>query len=807
MAETISKQEAADLLGISIRELNRRVEAGELLGAPSTARFHRGKPVTEILLSSLPTTEQAAWAGRPYLTQSPEPTTATTSIQTLQARPSLIPFPQAVSEGSRQSAVGSQDDSRSQSQNTRAALQPARRELLVGAGSTEPQMVLDFDRKDAFRLLPRGLAGWAWTWFERLTEAGLLCLIDNDNVLRNGGWRKKFLNRELRVGDRCFYIRNKEDVVEFVAATFEVSPAFVWERCKEFQEFFTYIVAQKRARGAIDLSVVAQIFPARAKDSGGRFRPRADAGVSKTIPQAAAEFLLARYGAGSRPGTDGWRPSFALVLNEYETLRQAIIDAGENPDQHGYPEVSIYALRRLLPKAARESDPGLVLAREGSAALRDRVTPYIPRDKSNLFAHDWWVSDHRQSNLWVRWSKDPSVVYRPWTTWLVDVRTQYPIAFVLAPVPSSLTIFRALKVGFFTFGTGKDYKALLLGTAQQIPMESNDGFDQRQEGLLDRFQVEHKHTLPSRRNKSTGETECHARSKPIEAWFGAWLNGFDSQQAGACGNDMMDKPDKLYVETGKTEQGERLLLDVDYERRLAAYVNDRIANHPSRGLKGLTPAEALQRYSRAAWGLEERHLLPEQIGELALVRDHRKVANSMITIKIGGEERKYEHSAFFGMSDQDVDIAYDPTEPADVFIYFNGRALGRAAEVGKLPWGSEAMPDSKSKIQDGMRKQRIATASARDMIVRREQAAGWVPSQGDMTAFRERMIQKRMIGAQPAVPQVAHAASIEKVRAQSERKAHPEIGSVEFIATGGRRGQRMPSAAELVKMAMKEEGE
>ena len=827
MSETINKRAAANLMQVSVREIERRIRSGEYQTAPCSTRLHRGKPITEILVSSLPAKTQAAWLERSCLTQSPEQTRMqSTSIQMIPPSNPLQPAAydsgfQIQDSGVGETAAG---DSRSQISNfksqdsrpgetsalqaeRRSALQPARRELLIGTGSAEPQMVLDFDRKDAFRLLDPDLRTWAWTWFERLVEAGLLCLIDNDGVLRNGGW-KKFQGQELRAGSRCFYIETKEDLVEYVAETFAVSPAFVWERCREFQEFFTYVVGQKHAQQPVDLGFVAQIFPARAKDSGGRFRPRADAGISKTIPQAAAEFLLARYGAGSRPGKDGWRPSFALVLNEYETLRQAILDAGENPDAHGYPEVSIYALRRLLPKAARESDPGLVLAREGSAALRDRVTPYIPRDKSNLFAHDWWVSDHRQSNLWVRWSKDPSVLYRPWTTWLVDVRTQYPIAFVLAPVPSSLTIFRALKVGFFTFETapnvfycdnGKDYKALLLGVSWEIPMESNDGFDIRQQGLLDRFQVEHKHTLPSRRNKSTGETECHARSKPIEAWFGQWLNQFDAQQPGACGKDPSDKPDKLYVELadaeGEAERGSALLLDVEYERRLAAYVNDRIVNHPSRGLKGLTPAEALERYSRAAWGLEERHLLLEQIGELALVRDKRTVKNSMVTVKIGGEERKYEHSAFFSLSGQDVDVAYDPTEPAEIFVYYNGRALGRAVEVPKLPWGSD-ISNSKSQISDGMRKQRIATKSARELIVRREQAAGWLPDQDEITAIRELMIQRRILPAH-----VAHAASIERVREQSVRRAERRS------ASGGTPSgpTRMPSAAELVRAADEEE--
>jgi hypothetical protein len=265
------------------------------------------------------------------------------------------------------------------------------------------------------------------------------------------------------------------------------------------------------------------------------------------------------------------------------------------------------------------------------------------------------------------------------------------------------------------------------------------------------------------------------------------MNTFDRQQPGACGKDPFDKPDKLYVEL--RDKG-KLITDLEYERRLAAYVNDRIVNHPSRGLMGLSPADALKRYSREAWGLpEERALLPEQIGELISVRDKRTVKNSMVTVKIGGEERKYEHSAFFSLSGQDVDIAYDPTEPAEIFVYYNGRALGRAPEVPKLPWGSASNPQSliPNPVSEGMRKQRLATKSAREMIVRREQAAPPL-SQAEMTDIRELLIQKRGLPAP-----VAHAASIERVREQSIRKASPQ------------RPQRRMTADDIAREVLKDE--
>jgi len=761
----ITKNEAAELLGITERELCLRCHEGRYTWRDFPSEFHRGKLVKKVLLESLPAEKQLCWAERPLphndLPQSPElprysaPHAAASSTALDLCRPAEL----------LNAAVIPNDTAHI---TRRSPLAPARREFFIGMGSTEPQLPLNFDRKDAFRFLPPELGAWAWTWFERLVETGLLCLVDGDDVIRNGGWKKKFLGRELNAGGCTFLIKNKEDAARYVAAVHGVSVGFIWERCREFTEFFRYIIGQKRNGQPVDSAAVAAIFPRRSKD-GGTFRKRRDAGVSKTIPEAAAEFFVARYGKGSRPGDDGWKPSLALIHNEYQTLRQALIDLGENPDPHGFPDVSIYALRRFMAKADRESDPGLVLAREGSAALRNRITPHIIREKSGMFVHDWWVSDHRLSNLWVRWSLNPEVVYRPWTTWLLDVRSMYPLSFVLTPIPSSLSIMRALKIGFLTHQTapcifycdnGKDYKAIALqGTAKfPYPMEGNDGFDERQLGMLRRFEIEPRHALPSRRSKSTGETECHARSKPVEAWFGQWLNEFDRQQDGACGMNPQERPDKNGPELAHPE---KLMLDTDYEELLAGYVRDRIAHNPSRGLNGLSPAQAFDRFARRNWELDERTLLPEQIGYLMLTPpDPRRVRNSMVQVKIAGEERFYQHSAFFaGLNGQDVEVRYDPTDPETVDIFKDGRYLGPAHQVRKLPWGAAS-----ELVSEGMQIQRVATRAAKDLIDRRAAAAGPLPSQREMGQIRALLVSKHLVPAE-----VAHAASIERVKTTPTR--------------------------------------
>lgn len=683
-----------------------------------------------------------------------------------------------------------------------------RRELAVGASSTEAQMSLDFDRRDAFRLLPPAQQQWAWEWFQALVQTGLLY---------NGDWKKKLGGRELRAGERVFYIAQKDDAIRYLAATRGVSRPYVYRRRAELLQLLAYLDDCRRRGKHPDTFVVSKIFPSRAKhrnidDSKSKiqnFRKRPDAGISKSIPDTAKEWIVARHGQGARPergDNDGYHPTAAQTLYDYELFREFLIASGNDADAMGYPTIAIRTLRRFLNSPEIASDPALLLAREGSAYFQDRVAPHIIRSKAGLFAHDWWVSDHTPADVWVRWSLDPQVIYRPYLTFWLDVRTHYPLSFVLSPIGSSLTIMQSFLIALESFrvkpqivycDNGKDYRSLVLNGNAPFPMQANDGFDDRQLGLFRRLGIDPRHALPSRSNKRSGQRDCHARSKPIESWFGGWLKRFDLGLPGACGNAPDAKPDKLIAELAKPEQ--HLLLDVEYEQMLAGYLRDRyILKHKVREM-GMTPAEALQHFSRARWGLPESTITLEEIGYYALApAEPRRVWNSMISIRIGGGSHSYTHAALARLNGQDVSVKWNPANPDEVYLYFEGAPLGLAHRVKELPWG--AAPDA---IGEQMALQRSALKAARETQIAR--LAVPVPSQRQYGQIRELLATnlKSEIGnlttSQSEIGNLSNAALAHGTQLEHMKKR----------ARGGQRpaGKRSISIEIAQSMIAAEEGE
>lgn len=532
------------------------------------------------------------------------------------------------------------------------------------------------------------------------------------------------------------------------------------------------------------------MFPTRAGDAKEPFQHRKDKGISRSIPEPAQEFVLSRWSRGSKPGEDGHRPTSALVHYDYQCFRGWLLEAHkvegtEHPDKLGFPEISSIAVWRFLDRF--KSDPATIYARQGSKAFQELVAPHILRTKTNLFAFDWFTGDHRQSNVWVRWSFDPRIIYRPWITMWYDVRTNYPLAFVLSPRPSSLTIMRSLLIALETYrvkplviyvDNGKDYRAQVLtsGAPSPFALEGRDGFDERQRGLIERLGIEYRNALPSRRSKSTGEQESHACSKPIEGFFGRWLDDFDAQQPGACGRNPDERPDKNSAELLLFD--EYLPFDYEYEAQLASYISHRVIHHRSRGegMGGLSPAKALEEFSRSKWGLEERRITPEELAYYKLAGpEPRRVRSSMINVKIGGETHYYQHWALFYLNGQDVQVKYNPADADEVFVYDGKRALGLARRVRRLPWGEE--PEA---IAEGMRQQRLARRAAKSELARRRQAP--VPTQAEQHAIR------RLLGRQNLLPgEVPHAASLERGPAGARQTPdHPEMSSTEW--TGRKMG-------------------
>jgi hypothetical protein len=740
----LSQREAAEALGVTEREVQRRMRAGELHWKSFPSERHRGKFLKRIAFSSLAGDAQQRHAARLLL---PLPT-LDADAKPMEAL-AVIPPSSIVNHPSK--------------------IVPA----------SIDQLALPLDRAELFRLLPERQRSYVLEWFQRLNQFDLLHW--------DGDWRGKFGGKELRVqhpgesSARVFFIDSKTDLFEYAAALYQLPVRTLYRRRGELLSFFAYCEDCRKRGVAVDPGIVNEIFPCRTREAGESFRVRADAGVSRAVSSEVEAWLLARMARGARPGEDGWKAHAATMYRELQETIEFLEFTGEDPAARGYVLPSLCVFRRLVRRF--QSRPALVFARQGSTAFHDQVDPLLRRETESLWVHDWWVSDHRQANVWVYLEEDPAVVFRPWTTWWMDVRSRWPVSVVGALVPSSLTIMRAWKIALLRYrvaprfaytDNGADYQAQVLngptpeggpGPQAGPPLEASTRLNERELGMWERFGTTPRHALPARRNKRTGEQESHARSKLIESFFGNNLDEFDRQQPGACGEGPDSKPDKLFAEIGARHQSfldgkaPPLLLSLsEYLARLEAMLCSRHYGQRRHSSLGISPLEAFQRYTRTAAGLPERLLAPEEIDALMLTPPvSKKVAHMSVSLQLSGKTEYFEHAGFYALHGESVEVSVDPSDPCGAYIWQRGRFLFFAPRVVKLAYGAP-----QEKIGERMKLQRYVLRQAKDEV-KQLQAAAPVLDQGQLAIVRQ-----VLAGGQAAA--VPHAISLERRRKALQRE-------------------------------------
>jgi len=740
----LSQREVADLLGITDREVRNRMRAGELHWKSFPSERHRGKFLKRILFSSLPADAQQRHAAR-----------------------LLLPLPALRGEPEASEALALAPQSKIPQQMG----PPNLKSKIVPSGID--QLPLPLDRAELFRLLPDRQRGYVLEWFNRLNQFDLLHW--------DGDWRGKFGGKELRVqhpGDtraQVFFIDSKTDLFEYAAALYQVPVRTLYRRRGELLSFFAYCEDCRKRGVPAEPAVINEIFPCRTREAGESFRQRADAGASRALTPRVEAWLLARLARGAAPGQDGWKANAATMYRELEETIEFLEFTGEDPGLQGYVLPSLCAFRRFAARS--RSHPALVFARQGSTAFHNQVDPLIVRETESLFVHDWWVSDHRQANVWVYLDADPRVVFRPWTTWWMDVRSRWPVSVVGALVPSSLTIMRAWKIALLRYrvaprfayaDNGADYQAHVLNG---IPLEGSTRLNERELGLWERFGTIPRHALPARRNKRTGEQESHARSKLIESFFGNNLDDFDRNQPGACGEGPDSKPDKLSAEIGARHQSfldgnapPLLLSFSEYLERLEAFLCSKHYGRRRHSGIGCTPLEAFERYTRTAAALPERFLVPEEIDALMLTAPvNKKVQNLRVGLTLSGKTEYFEHAGFYALNGQPVDVSVDPSDPSGAYIWQGGRFLFFAPRTVKLAYGAPA-----EKIAERMKLQRYVLRKAKDDL-KQISAGAPVLDQGQLAMVRAALANSD--GKPVAVPT---AISLERGQRILERQREPE---------------------------------
>jgi putative transposase len=214
--------------------------------------------------------------------------------------------------------------------------------------------------------------------------------------------------------------------------------------------------------------------------------------------------------------------------------------------------------------------PAVILAREGNQAWRAQCEPKCERDLSDLLVGEWWVSDHREFDVFVQlpwWNhvtrEMEYKIFRPWLTAWLDLRSRALVGYVVCMNPSSESIACALRDGILKHGLpahlyrdrGKDYKANWWGgkyiTHRNVKL-SDDAMLLLKPGVI-----------------SEPGIQLHAAkaytpwAKPIEGWFGRTFPQWERTLPGWCGSDNKERPEKL---AGEIARRELLTLDAFTQR-------------------------------------------------------------------------------------------------------------------------------------------------------------------------------------------------------------------------------------------------
>ncbi len=345
--------------------------------------------------------------------------------------------------------------------------------------------------------------------------------------------------------------------------------------------------------------------------------------------------------------------------------------------------------------------PAVIFARRGEDAWRAQCEPKCERDFSALLVGEWWVSDHREFDVFVQipwWdhvAREMQVkIGRPWLTAWLDLRSRALVGYVVTMGPSGETIACALRDGIQKHGLpahlyrdrGKDYKSNWWGgkysTHRNVRL-SDDAMLLLKPGVI-----------------STAGIQLHAAkaytpwSKPIESWFGHTFPQWERRLPGWCGSDNRERPEKLAQEIAA---GELLTLDAFIPR--VAECIDGYNNTPHSALNGATP--------NSLWrGHAIERPQPRTLD--LLMMKHKAVTVTVQGVKLFG--RCYQAEELALRIQTKVSVRYSPSEIGRLVVLdpvthtFICEAVNRPAmQMGASEADLKAHAQSKQRAQQAVR--------------------------------------------------------------------------------------------------------
>lgn len=331
-------------------------------------------------------------------------------------------------------------------------------------------------------------------------------------------------------------------------------------------------------------------FPALAD------RVRVDKGQSRWFAQNRNAAMLAAYlylgDVDAYGNSRGTGQSVAFVHEQLRAQASTLgIDANDVPS---YGTVRAFLTREISP-AMR------TLAREGKRAYAERMSPYITRMYTDVFANQVWVGDHMIHDREVAndlfEDAELGAPIRLRLSAMEDFRSRKIVGASWALEGSSSAIAATMLRGILEFGppemiyvdNGKDYRKVAKGAQRGFQIErmrTPDIAVMEQKGFLARLGIGVTHCIPH-----------HPQSKGVERFFGT-MHHYDSLGAQYTSGSPFTRPEateeammrhRRLLKLGRVEESTYQLASTFILGALAWIEQYNDTPHSGAGMDGLTP--------------------------------------------------------------------------------------------------------------------------------------------------------------------------------------------------------------------------
>ena len=443
---------------------------------------------------------------------------------------------------------------------------------------------------------------------------------------------------------------------------------------------------------------------------------RSDKGKSRFFEQHPKAAALAAY---------VYLEQRQSVRTAYEAILRDCLSLGLKPS-----ELPSYQTVRSFLKAI--SPAMAVLAREGRAAYRERMAPYISRGYDDVAANEIWVSDHMIHDVEVQndcfLDAPMGTPIRLRFTCLLDFHSRFAVGASWAWEGSSRSIGTALRHAVTQYGpaemlycdNGKDYLKVAKGALPAYLRESPDAAAEWYEqelhqleelGVLARLGIAVQHCIVR-----------HPQSKHVERFFRTVHERFDKKFPTYTGGSPGRRPD--FTTEAMAEHRKLLRMGLpgmslhplasQFIGMCLAWLDEYNQRpHSGRGMDGLSPRDV---FARDFNPRQRPAPEPETLALLLMERERRSVRECAVALNkrryLGQDE--IARAILHEMNEREVLVAYDPLDLGSAAVLdLSGRLITWVKAEHYLPQA----PSAGEAVAESMAERRRLEKATRESIL------------------------------------------------------------------------------------------